>query len=157
MKKHISDFVFKVSDILADPNPEILSIKQKIPAWNIAEMIDFKLNSEVWVNCEFQKIERGKILGIFNIEYQIKGKCFRCLDDATGNVSFDTEAIFSVYKTEDSAEFIISKYGEINILDFLEQEIITHLPQDFKCKSSCKGLCRICGNNNNIRKCKCLR
>ncbi|MFH1749327.1 MAG: DUF177 domain-containing protein [bacterium] len=157
MKKHIPYFIFKVSDILTDPNPEIINISQKIPVWDISEMTDFKINSFVQVDGSFQRIERGEILGIFQVKYRIKGRCFGCLTDVSKNISFDTEVIFSIYDNADDEELKISKYGEINIQDFLEQEIITHLPQDFKCKSNCKGLCKICGNNNNIKKCKCPR
>ena len=41
MKKHISNFIFKVNDILADPNSEIISISQEIPVWDIFEMTNF--------------------------------------------------------------------------------------------------------------------
>ncbi|MFC1656687.1 DUF177 domain-containing protein [Patescibacteria group bacterium] len=157
MKKHISNFIFNVSDALANTSSDIINISQMVPAWDIANMTDFKLDSEVRVNGSIQKVERGKILGIFQVKYKIKGRCYRCLIDTSQGISFDTEAIFSVYDNADHEEYKISKYGDINIQDLLEQEIITHLPQDFKCESSCKGLCSECGVNLNTKKCKCRK
>ncbi len=157
MKKHISNYIIKVNDILSDPGSEIVGIDQDIPVWKIEGLADFTIDSSVHISAQLQKIERGEILGVFKINYQIKGICFKCLADKTEKISIETKVVFSIYENTEDDKIKISKYGEINLQNFIEQEIVTHLPQDFKCKLSCKGLCGVCGNNNNIKKCKCRK
>lgn len=154
MNKFLENFIFKVGDILVDPENQIVEEEREIQAWDFSGLDDFKLSASVQVKSKLQKIAKGEILGIFEIITQLKGKCFRCLESTKKKLEFKTEAVFSIYDTEE-AEFKISKYGEINIQSLLEQEIITHLPQNFLCKKDCRGLCLGCGVNLNKEKCKC--
>lgn len=44
---------------------------------------------------------------------------------------------------------------EIDMRPDLEQEIIMALPQRPLCKETCKGLCPVCGRNQNQERCGC--
>lgn len=157
MKRSSEDFTFKVSDILVAPSTEQIEESKKIPIWKFEGLEDFEIIAPVQVNAKLQKIDQGTILGIFELNLEVRGQCSRCLEKIKKSIEFNSEGIFSVYDNVEEAEFKISKYGEINIQPLLEQEIITHLPQNFLCKENCKGLCPECGENLNQGKCKCKR
>lgn len=152
MKEQISDFQFKVSDVLLDSG-EVISESREIPIWKVEGLDDFKITSLTEVKANFQKIDKGTVLGIFEVRLDIDGSCFYCLESVKRSLLFSTEASFSVYDNLEDVEFKISKYGDIDIQSLLEQEIITHLPQNFSCQAGCKGLCPKCGINLNHDKC----
>lgn len=82
-------------------------------------------------------------------EGEIKGNlrlsCSRCLEDFMRDFSYGLSLLFSV-KKEDTF---------IDITENLREEIILNHPFKVLCKSDCKGLCPLCGQNLNKGRCNC--
>ncbi len=53
--------------------------------------------------------------------------------------------------------FVIDKNNKIDIFKAIREDILVNLPMKLICRSSCKGLCDQCGQNLNIKKCKCKK
>jgi len=82
-------------------------------------------------------------------EGEVKGnlrlRCSRCLEDFIRDFSYGLNLLFSV-KKEDTF---------IDITENLREEIILNHPFKVLCKSDCKGLCPLCGQNLNKGRCNC--
>lgn len=97
-----------------------------------------------------------------NFKFECKFKttvelvCDRCLINYSYNINEEKNFFIGNVDTNDVNEFNIRDFkGEIDIVNFLEEEIIMDLPPQKICKPSCEGLCDSCGGNLNIEKCKC--
>ncbi len=88
-------------------------------------------------------------INFVRIEGEVKGnlelRCSRCLEDFTKDFSYGLNLLFSV-KREDAF---------IDITENLREEIILNHPFKVLCKSDCKGLCSLCGQNLNKGRCSC--
>lgn len=100
----------------------------------------------------------------FNIMLELV--CSRCLEKFKKKirVEFEQEYVPFWKKTDDkmreeerSEGFVIDKNNKIDISETIRQEILINLPMKIICKSSCHGLCSQCGQNLNIKKCKCKK
>lgn len=69
--------------------------------------------------------------------------CARCLDPFTLEIS----PAFELKLTEES--------GEVVVDDEVRQNILLALPAQPLCRSSCRGLCPVCGMNRNTKTCGC--
>lgn len=86
--------------------------------------------------------------------------CDRCNCDSESDLecSFQLVYIFSSRKqeSEDSnVKFLTPEVDKIDITEDLLEYLRLSLPMKNLCKEDCKGLCPICGNNLNKKKCKC--
>lgn len=44
---------------------------------------------------------------------------------------------------------------EINLKEIVREQILLAIPSQFLCKEDCKGLCEVCGKNQNLINCNC--
>lgn len=91
------------------------------------------------------------------IKYIKQYKCSRCLIDfEKENVIKDfAEVIKSIKKEDEGTNLIFYKDKVIDISNFVRDIIILNDDMIHLCKNDCKGLCQVCGNNLNIKKCEC--
>jgi uncharacterized protein len=111
---------------------------------------------------------KGEIInskGVLKIEYQYFGslsfKCGRCLEE----IEFDITDIISRrlvnedFVDEDQTDMVEDIYyiesAELDLGDFIENEIFVAIPLQILCKEDCKGLCSSCGANQNFGSCNC--
>lgn len=93
--------------------------------------------------------------------------CVRCLED----FAFPLEAQFhytlcpsggdeflpEVEVRRDDLDVVYYKGTDINLVPLLVEQIIVTMPTHPLCGKTCKGICPQCGENLNIRLCKCSR
>lgn len=80
--------------------------------------------------------------------------CGRCLKDYKQILATHFEEIFTYGNrplSED--ELIIPEDGNIDFEPYIRDYFILELPINPVCKSDCRGLCDICGENLNVRDC----
>ena len=103
----------------------------------------------------------------------IKGKmnlvCDRCLKDFEMDIALDfmqsyctrtSRASSVIFDGEENLDFdhdeMVVYEGEvIDIFPDVEQAIILSIPIRILCKQDCKGLCEVCGADQNETECKC--
>jgi uncharacterized protein len=99
----------------------------------------------------------------------IKGKaeinCSRCLKplETELDISFTSSYISSEFESRekeieisgDDLKVDFYQSEEIDIAQLIREQIILNVPQTALCKLDCAGLCQICGENKNEKKCDC--
>lgn len=81
--------------------------------------------------------------------------CSRCLEEFTVPLSKKTNLDFPIENRTASGPTGHRSGEEIDIADNLREEIILSYPFKPLCRSDCRGLCAICGQNLNKGKCNC--
>ncbi|EPR14119.1 YceD family protein [Ruminiclostridium papyrosolvens] len=89
------------------------------------------------------------------LHYEFSANCLRCLKhlDMTEDIEVE-ESFVEVSKSDDVDAYTF----EGNVVDIdkpLIDNIILAMPMKIVCSENCKGLCRTCGTNLNIKSCKC--
>jgi len=94
-------------------------------------------------------LARGKFQAV------VDATCGRCLSTFSLHLETDfTELItFPAHVCEDT-EMIYPEDGQIDFTPVVGEYLMLEIPINPICKQTCKGLCRICGNNLNVEKCE---
>ena len=91
-----------------------------------------------------------------NIKTQLELQCARCLDTFIYPIDIDIEERFTKSKElQDDEELIFVEDDTLDIIQIVENCIISTLPIKRLCKEDCKGLCSQCGTNKNVKECQC--
>lgn len=121
--------------------------------------VDLKLS-----NVGERIILEGRILG------GIKLTCDRCLEDfqwkfdlnvreefmekkKTGILPGDNEAL----DVEEELNVFLYENDVVDLKEAIRQNIIANIPIKPLCGPDCKGICPVCGSNNNVSECSCDR
>ena len=100
--------------------------------------------------------EKDVILIEASIKTKLKLNCSRCLDTFIYPIDIDIEERFTKSKElQDDEELIFVEDDTLDIIQIVENCIISTLPIKRLCKEDCKGLCSQCGTNKNIKECQC--
>ncbi|MFH1135928.1 MAG: DUF177 domain-containing protein [Pseudomonadota bacterium] len=102
-------------------------------------------------------VARGKI------EARLRAECSRCLEEFEFPVSEEIFLIFSPhpetgFQEELEAEALDMDYyagDEIDLWPVIQEHLFLGLPIKLLCREDCQGLCPDCGQNRNLRPCKC--
>ena len=91
-----------------------------------------------------------------NIKTQLELQCARCLDTFIYPIDIDIEERFTKSEElQDDEELIFVEDDVLDIIQIVENCIISTLPIKRLCKEDCKGLCSQCGTNKNVKECQC--
>lgn len=95
-----------------------------------------------------------------NTSISLKLFCDRCLKEMTFpmDINIDKEIDFNLLEDEGSDEqddmsYIIRYDLDVDILVY--NEIIVSFPMKALCDENCKGMCKSCGTNLNVKTCDC--
>lgn len=97
---------------------------------------------------------REGLLVSAKIKGEITAACVRCLSDFSMKVDsqFDELFVFSERIREDT-DSIIPEDGNLDFSEFFRDCLLLEIPINAVCKPDCKGLCPICGENQNLTTC----
>lgn len=89
------------------------------------------------------------------LHFEFSANCLRCLKqvDTVSDIKVE-ESFVEVSKSDDVDAYTF----EGNVVDIdkpLMDNIILALPMKIICSEDCKGLCKTCGTNLNIKNCNC--
>ena len=101
--------------------------------------------------------EKDVILIEASIKTKLKLNCSRCLDTFIYPIDIDIEERFTKSKElQEDEELIFVEDDTLDIIQIVENCIISTLPIKRLCKEDCNGLCSQCGANKNVENCSCL-
>ncbi len=119
----------------------------------------------VWGHLRLSRFDNG-ILAKAELETEIEDLCSRCLKELHRTIKAVIDEVF--IRPEDvKGEQLLPEsgageghliIGEDHILDLqetLRQSFILNRPMKFLCRTDCKGICSVCGNNRNLSSCRC--
>lgn len=98
---------------------------------------------------------------IKTLELTVRRTCEKCLKEFDSVVQLkNLERQFMEKQPKDEADFadimlIDMEHMSIDLSEMVRQEIILHFPFIAVCSKGCTGLCGICGQNLNQKKCGC--
>lgn len=90
-----------------------------------------------------------------NIRTDLKLVCSRCLDTFIYPIDIDIEERFTNNNQSFNDDILFVESDILNIIEIVENAIISSLPIKRLCNNNCKGLCQSCGVNLNKETCSC--
>lgn len=133
------------------------------PEWldNIPELWSGKestrLISDIDIDLDITRVLREiSVLG--NISFSIEAPCSRCLETVRMNFIPEIRLLLSPSdKIRDDEDLDHETYSgdEVDIDNYLREQIAMTLPVKVICSDDCKGLCPNCGANLNKESCGC--
>ncbi|MBM3136639.1 MAG: DUF177 domain-containing protein [Chloroflexi bacterium] len=88
------------------------------------------------------------------ISARIPLECGRCLDDYQQELQSEFEEIFTFsHRPLSEDEAIISEDGNIDFEPIIREYLLLEIPFSPVCRSDCRGLCSVCGQNLNEMDC----
>ena len=92
------------------------------------------------------------VTGSFEAETLVS--CSKCLKEFMYTVSFKFTEYYK--KNPEETDYAYEGYS-IDLSQMLQDNLILSLPSRHVCEQTCKGLCSICGNDNNLQQCDCAQ
>ncbi len=96
---------------------------------------------------------------------QVEVECDRCLKavELPLDVRFDRELVTArdyeeqsaAELTEDDLDLSVYDGEAIDVDELVKEELMLAVPAQVLCKEDCKGICAVCGEDNNLVKCGC--
>lgn len=102
----------------------------------------------------------SEILASFKGVSKLKLICDRCVQDFVYNLPLDFSEEYQIDRNGadiDEEKQVIEAGDTIDVAEPIRQEIIVRVPIKKLCENACKGLCASCGENLNVKRCKCKR
>lgn len=99
---------------------------------------------------------------ILNIEAEVFTICGRCNKELCRELTVQNKYyIVRNSEAEETGEekddVIVLSGNQLELDDYIRDNLIVNVPMRYLCKDDCKGLCPICGNDLNIKECGCHR
>ncbi|WP_168735551.1 YceD family protein [Cohnella fermenti] len=103
------------------------------------------------------------------LDCKLQFQCSRCLDPIEEAWRVPFHAIFKVVSKErldkdrldeedsEDEDILSIKDEPLELLPYIEEELMLSMPLAPICKDDCKGLCPECGQNRNAKECGCDR
>ncbi len=109
------------------------------------------------VRFDVTRIDR--VLGIAgSIDVEAHGECHRCLADVAMPMHVDVEEQLEASpaaKDDPFSESNVLSGDRLDVADLTKQVVCSAAPLRALCSEECRGLCRVCGENNNTGACSC--
>ena len=94
-----------------------------------------------------------------NVQLSIQTSCSRCVEPVRIELSPYVSLVLSpadkISDEDDDLEHETYRDDEIDLSNYLMEQIAISLPIKVVCNEDCKGLCAICGTNLNQETCTC--
>jgi len=123
--------------------------------------IEDKFIGNVLLNCEMDKSSTQIIISC-DLQATAKHICDRCTVEFEEEITTDFKNIyfFSQNKSNDEVDesgiyYLSRDDDKIDLSSDTVENAIFAIPMKILCKEDCKGLCSICGKNQNEKKCNC--
>ena len=109
------------------------------------------------VNVRGRLYNKADVLNLsLETEYTVNGRCDRCCKDAGVSRTAKVDAVLVREKQdEDRDDLIVVDSNEFDIYETVMESILLDVPNKLLCSEDCKGLCPICGQDLNLKKCGC--
>ncbi|MFV1950908.1 MAG: DUF177 domain-containing protein [Nitrospinota bacterium] len=163
MKNNPSDLWIDISDI---PEKGLNLELMKDASFFETEEADFRVTKPVSIHCDITKVGdeiyvRGKI------SFTIETNCSRCLASFTLSADQEFKVTYLPATMRPSDEEIGLRRSDMHVscysnnrLDIIlpvRDQIVLAVPIKTLCAPACAGLCSVCGQNLNIKKCCCYK
>lgn len=153
--------ILRVSDLTED-GVHIGTLEE--PQWLVnlpelwSESSEIKLLSKIGIDLEVTKVLK-EVTVIGNIRLSIETPCSRCVEavkiDLNPLVSLVLSPGDKLSGEDDDLEHETYQDDEVDLSNYLREQVAISLPIKVICNDDCKGLCTVCGTNLNLEDCEC--
>lgn len=118
---------------------------------------DYPIAEKSEINLSFTNIGTGSLLveGVFFLTLMMP--CDRCLQNVEVPITVEfSHKVLSPEKdtAEEEEQSFMSGY-ELDVDVLINNEILINMPVKVLCREDCKGICPVCGRNQNEGECGC--
>lgn len=107
---------------------------------------DIRLSKPIKVNVK-ARLMNTQVSVSGRVETTVNFYCSRCLEDFDRFIGVDFSEMYEM----------TPNLEKIDISGEIREAILIGLPMKPLCSESCLGLCPVCGNNQNQKKCQCVQ
>ena len=90
-----------------------------------------------------------------DVSFTFAGRCDRCLTPFSREYVIPMEHILVDSVEDEDSDFVLLENYQLSLDDLVLEDILLELPMKSLCREDCKGLCPICGKNQNDGYCGC--
>jgi len=149
----------RVSDI-SENGVHIETIEK--PEWLInlpelwSEGDEIHLLSKIGIDLQVTRVI-NEVTVIGNVQLSIEAPCSRCVEPVRVELNPSVSLVLSpgdkIRDEDDQHETY--KDDEIDLSNYIREQVAITLPVKVVCNEDCKGLCTVCGTNLNEESCAC--
>ena len=142
-----------------DSSQSVLKFSNEIDRIDNPVLDDYELILPIKVSGEIYKVD-GELQLYINGDFTYVSQCDRCLIETKKDMSFKSTAKLikdsgNANDSEESDEVIYYNDDELDLKEYIWNQIVSSLPMKNLCSENCKGLCPRCGADLNKEKCQC--
>lgn len=134
------------------------------PEWlvNVPELLDGAKPSHIASGFDID-IQVNKVLKEVtvngNVSFSVEDQCSRCLKKVSIDLKPDINLVITpeegIDHEDDDLNHETYVGDEVDISNYIREQIAMSLPLKVVCREDCKGLCADCGINLNEKECEC--
>lgn len=142
-----------------DSSKSVLKFSDEINRIDDPILEDYGIIFPVKVSGEIYKVD-GEFQLYLNGDFTYTSQCDRCLIETKKDMSFKSTGKLkkdsgNANDSEESDEVIYYNDDELDLREYIWNQIVSSLPMKNLCSDECKGLCPKCGVDLNKEKCQC--
>ena len=154
MKVRVSDIDESGLHIVTHESPEWLVNVPEIIDTGETTHLTSRFDIELWLSKVLHEVT---VSG--SVEFSIESQCSRCLKIVKIDLKPDVNLVLTPEDKTGEQENDLNHEtylgDEVDIGDFIREQIAMSLPLKVVCSENCKGLCPECGKDLNEVKCDC--
>jgi len=132
------------------------SFQYEIPLDDLKIYVNYPFTSPILIKADFENR-----VGIVSLNlsgtFSLKHNCDRCLCEFNKEFSYDFKHILVRSLNSNSDDYLVCPENKLDLNELAISNLLLQLPSKLLCKEDCQGLCVICGNDNNISSCNCIK
>ena len=120
---------------------------------------EIRLLSKIGIDLQVTRV-LNEVTVFGNAQLSIETPCSRCVEPVKIELNPCVSLVLSPgdkIHEEDDAEHETYRDDEIDLSNYIREQIAITLPVKVVCSEDCKGLCTTCGTNLNSESCTCER
>ncbi len=121
-----------------------------LPPTRVADDLDIEY---LRGNLRLSRTKEGILLQA-ELEVSVKAQCYRCLMDVNHPMKLNLEELYTTARMGD-VEFVIDEGGILDLAPLIRAETLIEGEHRILCQPNCKGICAVCGTNQNTDSCDC--
>jgi uncharacterized protein len=122
-----------------------------IPRISLSEDLDLNNLSGV---AQITRTSQGLLVQV-KLHATLLSECVRCLIHYNQSLNTNFTELYAFSKDSiTESELILPEDGHIDLDPLVREYMLLEVPISPICRSDCKGLCQICGNNLNVEQCQ---
>ena len=152
--------ILDLRDVMTSENKEVTKTVEIEFSSFESKLGDFPITKKTPFELRLVNEENKRLLIFGNTEVTLTIPCGRCLEDVSTEVGLAIEKEFSLEEQtdeeEDETEGYVNEF-DLDVDRLIYGEILVNWPMKVLCKADCKGICKRCGCNLNLRTCDCQK